>query len=190
VRREPARHHRGLDAALIEATARVVAGDREVIVRVVERRDPVLERPGEGERIAVGGAHVRRPVLRFEARLALGEGGLAGLLARIDERVPAELARRPLRPRPEVHDVIVQEEDGVLAHRFALLGEEGRAALRLIGRVGQHVAEIGDRPGGPRPRLLRREVRHVRPRIEGLDEAGDVGRRLRPAELLHGGREP
>src|SRR4029079_653420 len=77
VRGKTPRHYGCLDTALREAASGPIAGDRQIVIRVVERRDSVFDRPGQCKHVAIRWVHTGGPILGVENSLARGCIGLA-----------------------------------------------------------------------------------------------------------------
>src|SRR5580700_8559416 len=127
--------------------------------------------------VAFARSDVRCPELRVKRR---GAGATGFLPVAVEEGLPTEPAALRARGGPQVGHVSVQKADGVGAYLLVLLID--KVGPLSAAHVLEHVTEVGDRCGRSRPRLFDREVAHVGPGVERLDEPRDVHLPALPAK--------
>ena len=170
------------DATGVEPVAGPVAGQHQVVEAGLAGAEPVLDRPGEREPVALGRGAVGAPVLRGQARLLPGSRSAAG------ERVAQRGARRGVR-RTAPDQLCLRVEH---AFEIAPRGRVGFALRRELS-VGEHAAEVGHvlHILAVPPLLARQQMGHVAVGVERLEEAAHERLRVkRLAEVARAARQP
>src|SRR5690349_14086250 len=101
--------YRGLDASAVKTTGGPVAGDGQVVERMVGRRYAVALGSGQRKNIAVAWVDVCPPVLGVEARLADRPCLLSGsILPVISQGFPFESCLPPAGFGPQLNDLVIE----------------------------------------------------------------------------------
>ena len=113
--RQAARHGGGFHAAFVEAAAGPISGDSEIVISIVQRRNPIADRARQRRRVAIEG--LTFALQNCEVKLDSSWRGLAGSDGSISSS-PSK--RRRSRPRArQMRDVAIEKPDRIVAHDLA-----------------------------------------------------------------------
>src|SRR5271156_2686899 len=109
-------HHRRFDASDVESATSPIAGDRQVVVSIIQRRYSVTGSSRQRQYIALRRIDVRDPVLSIEQRLIGLRRRRGILLMRIHQQLPSEVPLTADSLGPKLADVGVEEPNRVRSY--------------------------------------------------------------------------
>src|SRR5947207_2650785 len=107
---------RRFNASGVQPAGRPVTCNRQIVVRIIQRRDAVFLSAWERKDISVARINVSTPELSIEARLTV-----SGMLLQVSQQLPSELARLTDCARPQLTDLVVEKVNRVAANLLAPL---------------------------------------------------------------------